>query len=85
MKVFVTFFRTREKDDAHAVVGREGLEAASIDDAVAIARQLVQTLDMPQHPDAMVITDMSGVSVFSSIIDAEARHKFEIAENADGA
>ena len=37
-------------------------EAADLDDAIEIARLLAQTLDMPQRPDAMTITDANGTT-----------------------
>lgn len=72
MRVVVEFYRTRDTDDAHAVVGRETAEAADLDDAMEVALRLSQTLDMPQRPDAMTITDATGVALYSSVIDAKA-------------
>ena len=40
MKIMIEFYRTREADDAHAVLGRETAEAADLDDAIEIARPL---------------------------------------------
>ena len=48
MKVVIEFYRTRETDDAHAVVGRETVEAVDLANAIEIAHLLSQTLDMPQ-------------------------------------
>jgi hypothetical protein len=45
------------------------------DDAIEVARQLSQTLDMPQRPDAMTITDANGATLYSGVIDAEAAHE----------
>jgi len=70
MKIIVEFYRTRDTDGAHAVVGRETAEAADLDDAIEVARQLAQTLDMPQRPDAMTITDAAGTSLYSGAIGA---------------
>lgn len=52
MKIVVEFYRTRDADDAHAVVGRETVEVDDLDGAIAAARLLAQTLDMPQRPDS---------------------------------
>lgn len=60
MRVVIEFYRTRDADDAHAVVGREKAEAADTEDAIAIAQRLALTLDMPQRPDAMSITGAGG-------------------------
>ena len=43
MKIVIEFYRTRDADDAHAVVGRESDEAADLDDAIEIARLLAPT------------------------------------------
>ena len=66
MKMVIEFYRTREADDAHAVVGRETAEAANLEIAIEIARQLSQTLEMPQRPDAMTISDGFGNELYSS-------------------
>jgi hypothetical protein len=60
MKIVIEFYRTRDSDGAHAVVGRETAEAADLDNAIEIARLLSKTLDMPQCPDAMTVTDGNG-------------------------
>jgi hypothetical protein len=75
MKIVVEFYRTRNADDAHAVVGREEKEAANTDNAIEIGRQLSQSLDMPQRPDAMTITDANGATLYCGVIDAEAAHE----------
>ena len=75
MKVVIEFYRTRETDDAHAVVGREAVEAVDLANAIEMARLLSQTLDMPQRPDAIAITDISGNALFSGIVDAEMTRK----------
>lgn len=64
MKIVIEFYRTREADDAHAVVGRETAESSDLDEAIEVARRLLQTLDMPQQPDAMRITDASGRTLY---------------------
>jgi hypothetical protein len=70
MKVVLEFYRVREADDAHAVVGRETGDAADIADAIRLARQLWRTLDMPQQPDAMSISDSDGDRLYSGTFEA---------------
>jgi len=70
MKIVIEFYRTREADDAHAVVCRETAEAADLDQAIEIARRLSQTLNMPQRPDAMTVSDGDGNQLYSSKFDA---------------
>ena len=65
MKIRIEFFRIREADDAHAVVGRETMDAADLDDAIKVAWRLWRTLDMPQQPDAMTISDSGGCQLYS--------------------
>jgi hypothetical protein len=72
MNIVIEFYRTRNADDAHAVVGRETTEAVNTNDAIVLARQLSQTLDMPQRPDAMTITDANGATLYCGAINAEA-------------
>lgn len=43
-----------------------------LDGATAAARLLPQTLDMPQRPDSMKITDGNGKMHYSGIIGSEA-------------
>ncbi|MEQ1954988.1 hypothetical protein [Mesorhizobium sp. CN2-181] len=71
MKFVIEFYRTRDADDAHAVVGRETIEADDIANAIEIARLLSQTLDMPQRPDAVAITNLYGAALFSGILDVD--------------
>jgi hypothetical protein len=72
VKIVIEFYRTRQADDAHAVMGRETKEAVNADDAVEVARRLSQTLNMPQRPDAMTITDANGATLYCGVIDLEA-------------
>jgi len=72
MKVVIEFYRTRIADDAHAVIGRETVDAADLDAAIEIARLLARTLNMPQWPDAVAIADSEGATIYSSIIVAQA-------------
>jgi hypothetical protein len=69
MNIVIEFYRTRNADDAHAVIGRETLE---LDGAIVAARLLARTLDMPQRPDSMTITDASGKMHYCGIIGSEA-------------
>ncbi|TJV73875.1 MAG: hypothetical protein E5X76_03640 [Mesorhizobium sp.] len=72
MKVVIEFYRTRIADDAHAVIGREIVDAVDLDAAIEIARVLARTLNMPQWPDAVAIADADGATIYSSIIAAQA-------------
>lgn len=72
MKIIVEFYRTREADDMHAVIGRETAEAADLDNAIDIARRLSQSLAMPQSPDGMTITDAKGAILYSDCLEAGA-------------
>ena len=72
MRVVIEFYRTRDVDDAHAVVGREAMEVDDLDGAVAAARLLARTLDMPQRPDSMTITDANGKTHYSGIVGLDA-------------
>lgn len=69
MQVVIEFYRTRSEDDAHAAVGSEVAEAADVDDAIKIAWRIFQTLNMPQNPDAMKITDPDGNMLYSSPLE----------------
>lgn len=71
MRVLVDFYRTRAADDAHAVVGRETVDVADIDGAIEAVRHLLRTLDMPQQPDAVTITDGAGRTLYSGELDGE--------------
>jgi hypothetical protein len=72
MKIVIEFYRTREADDAHAVVGREIAEAADLAEAQEIAWHLSQRLSMPQQPDAFSITDGEGNTLHSGSLCARA-------------
>lgn len=71
-RVVVEFYRTRQRDTAHAVVGRETVEAANLEDPVELAKSLLLTLNMPQKPDAMTIASSSGTALFSTAIKASS-------------
>jgi hypothetical protein len=72
MKIMIEFYRTRAEDDAQAVVGREMALAADLDDAIGIARLLATTLEMPQQPDAVLITGADGAMLYRGAIAAQA-------------
>ena len=69
MQVVIEFYRTREADNAHAVIGREIADAADLADAVEISQRLGLTLDMPQRPDALSVSDPDGNTLYSGPID----------------
>jgi hypothetical protein len=75
MHIVIEFYRTRDRDDAHAVVGRETAEAANLDDAMEVPRLLSQTLNMPQRPDAMTITDAAGSVLYAGALGAEVHNE----------
>lgn len=64
MKIVNEFYRIRETDKAHAVIGQETADAANLDDAINIAQRLSKTLNMPQQPDAMWISDSNGNDLY---------------------
>jgi hypothetical protein len=72
MDIVIEFYRTRELDDAHALVGREAMEAVDLDDAIDVARRLSETLNMPQRPDSMTITDAAGTVLYAGAIEVDA-------------
>ena len=72
MRILIEFYRTRAADDAHALIGRETVEAADLDDAIEIARLLARTLNMPQRPDAMTIADTNGAALYSGALATQA-------------
>ncbi|MDF2617559.1 MAG: hypothetical protein K0S00_218 [Xanthobacteraceae bacterium] len=75
MKIVIEFYRVRPQDDAHAVVGRETEEAVDLDAAIERALALAQTLDMPQRPDALIITDAQGRRLHSCALGEVAGNK----------
>lgn len=64
MKIVIEFYRIREKDKAHAVIGQETADAADLDDAIGLAWRLSKSLNMPQRPDAMSIRDSDGNELY---------------------
>jgi hypothetical protein len=81
MKITIEFYRTRDIDAAHALVGRESVEVVDLADAVQCAQDLARTLDMPQRPDAMTITDGTGAALYSGTVDP---HKGQTQRAVDG-
>lgn len=71
MQIVIEFYRTRDTDDAHAVVGHETTEAADLDDAMEVALLLSKTLNMPQQPDAMTITDAAGAVLYAGGLETD--------------
>lgn len=69
MKIMIEFYRTRDKDDAHAIVGRVMDDAIDREDAIEVARSLALTFSMPQRPDGMTITDPIGRELYVGIVD----------------
>jgi len=65
------FYRVRERDDARARLGRVTREAQGLEAAKEIARALMRTLEMPQQPDGVLITDADGAELFSGSLDQE--------------
>ena len=73
MKIVIEFHRIRDADGAYAVIGREAAVAADLESAIEIARQLSLTLNMPQRPDAVAISDANGATLYSSALDTLAK------------
>jgi hypothetical protein len=71
MNMVIEFFRIREADDAHTIIGQEIADATDLDDAIEIARHLWQNLDMPQQPDAITISDSEGNKLYSGRFDPD--------------
>ena len=65
MKIVIEFYRIRSSDNAHAVVGQEMAEASDREAAIKKAHELAETLNMPQRPDGMSITDSDGNEIHS--------------------
>jgi hypothetical protein len=69
MKVLIEFYRVREQDDAHAVLGRVACDAIDSEAAVAMARSLLRKLDMPQTPDIVRVCDDQGDELFCGAVN----------------
>jgi hypothetical protein len=87
MKMTFEFYRVRGRDDAHARLGRVTREAQGLESAKEIARTLMRTLEMPQQPDGVLITDADGAELFSGSLDQEPPFMKSLvsASNAAGA
>ena len=72
MRIVIEFYRTRTQDDAEALVGRETEEALDLAQAIVIAMSMARTLDMPQRPDALRITDVFGNELHSGPLHPDA-------------
>lgn len=68
MQVAIAFYRTREMDEAHAIVGRENASVTDLGEAVELALRLARNLPMPQQPDGFMISDEEGALLHSQII-----------------
>jgi hypothetical protein len=77
MKIVIEFYRTRDADDAHAMVGRETAEAIDLEGAISAAQALSLILDMPQFPDCMLIADVEGKILYSGQLGANDNPKKE--------
>ena len=77
MRVRIDFYRTRDLDDAHAVLGRVTTTADDLDHAVRIAWSLLRTLEMPQWPDAMTIFDADDNELCRHPIDSHSGEGLE--------
>jgi hypothetical protein len=60
----IEFFRVRDTDDAHAILGRVEHDTTDLEGVKVRARSLFETLDMPQKPDALRVLDERGDEVF---------------------
>ncbi len=69
MKTVIEFYRIRDTDQAHALIGRETVIVGDLQEAIGIGRRLSQTLDMPQRPDGMAVIDGAGNTVYSILLD----------------
>lgn len=68
MKVVIEFYRVRELDSAHAVLGRVTCDAIDTGAAIGMARSLVCSLNMPQEPDFVSINDDQGCELYSALV-----------------
>jgi hypothetical protein len=69
MKFVIEFYRVRDADDVYGIVGRETLEAPDLNAAIEIARRLSETLEMPQRPDAVTVSDEAKNKLYSRVFD----------------
>jgi hypothetical protein len=64
MMITIEFYRTRDADDAHAVLARVNRDVTDETAAPRVARMLVRTIDLPQEPDEMVVCDAAGRALY---------------------
>ena len=73
MNVTIEFYRTRDSDEAHAVVGRESAIAVDLDDCPAI-RGVVEALSSPTAaqvvPDTRFMVTKAQLACFRERIEA---------------
>jgi hypothetical protein len=58
------FFRIRERDNAHATLGRITHIAPDLESAKVKAKTLFDTLNLPKNPDGLRISDQDGQEMF---------------------
>jgi hypothetical protein len=58
------FFRIRERDNAHATLGRITHIAPDLESAKVKAKSLFDTLNLPKNPDGLRISDQDGQEMF---------------------
>jgi hypothetical protein len=75
MKIVIEFYRIRETDNAHALIGQETTDAVDLADAIEMAWRLSKTLNMLQRPDAMSISDSDGKELYL--------HRFGLSETPE--
>ncbi|WP_181257337.1 hypothetical protein [Pseudaminobacter soli (ex Li et al. 2025)] len=68
MNVVIEFYRLRELDNAHALLGRATCDVIDTDAAIGLARSLFRTLDMPQDPDIVSINDDLGLELYCATV-----------------
>ncbi|MEP9374275.1 hypothetical protein [Mesorhizobium sp. KR1-2] len=68
MKVVIEFYRLRELDNAHALLGRVTCDVLDTDAAIGMARSLLRTLDMPQDPDIVSINHDLGCKLYCATV-----------------
>jgi len=68
MKVIIEFYRVRDLDSAHAVLGRVTCDAIDTEAAIGLAKSLSYSLDMPQEPDNVSIYDNEGRQLYCAAV-----------------
>ena len=76
----IEFYRTRQPDGAHALLGRVTHPANDLADAIEIARSLLHCLEMPQRPDGVAISDTHGRELYRTTINHRAADGSSAAE-----